>query len=93
MDPAPASSETVPSVGKLLLARKARTRTPANAPDPSVLRPSIQVSFSGMKQAVKTLDDGTPEVQECGSVYYAGMPSNGHCFLFRFVATCFRNAT
>ena len=37
-------------------------------PDPSVLRPSISVATTGMKQAVKVLETGTQEVRKRVSV-------------------------
>ncbi|QQP54857.1 Hypothetical protein FKW44_007827, partial [Caligus rogercresseyi] len=40
---------------------KARLR-PRPPPDPSVLRPSIEISVTGMKQALACLENGTPEV-------------------------------
>ena len=42
--------------------RSRAAQTTAAAADLSVLRPSISVNVTGMKQAVKVLSNGTPEV-------------------------------
>eukprot|EP00095_Tigriopus_kingsejongensis_P001939 maker-scaffold246_size239296-snap-gene-1.30 protein:Tk01939 transcript:maker-scaffold246_size239296-snap-gene-1.30-mRNA-1 annotation:"hypothetical protein Phum_PHUM332850" len=61
------------------------------APDPSVLRPSIGVSVTGMRQAVKLLEGATPEVRsyvlnECHLIYECKVCFNMFRSLANFIA-------
>lgn len=60
------SASTATSLGRFMVPaskRSHRQNVPAKmGPDTSVLRPSISVNITGMKQAVKLLESGTPEV-------------------------------
>ena len=63
---------------------------PSGAPDPSVLRPSVAVSMSGMKQAIKVMENGTQEVR---ILLKHADDFNHYYYMRRCVATSWRSAT
>eukprot|EP00096_Caligus_rogercresseyi_P013548 TRINITY_DN618_c0_g1_i6.p1 TRINITY_DN618_c0_g1~~TRINITY_DN618_c0_g1_i6.p1 ORF type:complete len:403 (-),score=98.80 TRINITY_DN618_c0_g1_i6:334-1542(-) len=69
---------------------KARLR-PRPPPDPSVLRPSIEISVTGMKQALACLENGTPEIRdyllnECNVIYECKVCLNMFRSLANFIS-------
>ncbi|XP_059088128.1 zinc finger protein 800-like isoform X2 [Tigriopus californicus] len=90
------SSSSAASLGRFMVPASKRSHRQNNGlakagPDTSVLRPSISVNITGMKQAVKLLESGTPEIRhyllnECNVIYECKVCFNMFRSLANFIA-------